>query len=202
MRFLFRSAFVMIVIVACFLVSNVQADSCARMEKSRPWDIGTEIPLDCETVSKAILPPLKDIPDLKALPKLSYADAESVLGPPYHQFISQNKLTVFFQKNAPIVIYYGGTENMPSKIGFSVSGHLDVNEIPSILNLGPAPSPFDGPAGPFWNDLGGFAQIEVHTPDYKYEGEFIYPVILHVNEGPISIEQAEKIKRAKREVSK
>lgn len=198
MRFSF--CLVAAMIVACFFISNAQAGSCAKMEKSLPWDIGTEIPLDCESVSKAISFPLKDIPDLKALSKLPYAEAESVLGPPYHQYVSNNELIVFFQKNTPFIIYYD--ENLPSTITFSVSGHLDVNEIPTLLNLGPASSPFDGPVGPFWNDLGGFAQVEVHNPDYKYNGEYIYSVILHVNEYHISIEQAEKVKRAKQEVSK
>lgn len=199
-----RILFCFIATLICLFCTtlDVQADYCARMAKTNAWDVGEEIPVDCELVLPHILLPIKSIPDFKVLSRSPYHVAESILGPPFHHFgsvfSSSGEYSAFFQEDAPILIDYSETTNLPIRILFGISGNLALNEIPLILKLGPPSKPLDGPVGPFWNDLSGFAQVEVHTPDYKYKGEFIYPVILHVNDARISVEHLEKIKRAKK----
>jgi hypothetical protein len=166
------------------------------MEKQRPWDLGREVAMECDQVLRMTWPGISrdNLPDLKRLLRATEAEAEAVLGRPFHSYEYGGELICFFLQGSPVTIHYKQDSGRPARILFSLTGIKSAEEIPGLLGLGPASSALAGPVGPYWNNLSGVRQLESHNPDFKYEGHFIYPVILHINDSPIPDEWKRNVK--------
>lgn len=169
------------------LADAQKTHDCARLVKMVPWEVGQEEQMDCEQVGKIIMSTVKSPPKLNLLARSSFQESKAVLGDPFHNYIYDGEVIAFFCQDGPIVIYYDERSGKPTKILMHVAAS-NINELTSFLGLKPLPVPLTGPVGPFWNDIQDFAQIELHNPDYKYNGRLIYPVIFHIDGHPISEE--------------
>lgn len=175
---------------AASLSSPGDATECAKMEKQRPWDMGREVAIECDQVMRGASSAISqgNLPDIKRLLQANISEAEVILGQPFHCYEYGGENICFFLQDSPITIQYNKDSGRPTKILFNLIGIESPEEIPRVLGLGPTSPALDGPVGPYWNNLNGVKQLESHNPDFKYEGHFIYPIILHIDESPISSE--------------
>ncbi|MDR2862001.1 MAG: hypothetical protein LBV07_05590 [Syntrophobacterales bacterium] len=157
------------------------------MVKKWPGDTGQEVSVACEEVLRITMPGISrdSLPDIKRLLQANVIDAKVILGRPFHCYEYGGENICFFRQNSPIVIHYNKDGGLPAKILFNLTGIKSAEDIPAILGVVPASPALEGPVGPYWNDINGVRQLESHNPDFKYEGYFIYPIILHIDKSPI-----------------
>ena len=166
------------------------ASDCARMERKWPWEPGQEVKYECNKIAKMTLSWIKkdELPDIQQLLQADIISSESILGQPFHCYEYNEEKVCFFQEDAPIIIGYNKNNGKPNTILFNLIQVESVESIPEILGLGLSSTPMKGPAGPFWNNLNGVKQLECHNPEFKYAGNWIYPIIIHIDKAPISTE--------------
>ncbi len=173
--------------IALLFAAPAGAQECARLERTDPGSPRQEVPMACEEVKKNTLTLVRQNPDVKRLAVATMDEAAELLGPPFHQYTSDNRTICFFREESFVAIHYDQVSGRPTDILFDVAGVSGPEAIPELLGLGPAPPPRRGAVGPVWNGLGGFAQVEVHDPEYIYHGEYVYPVILHITTAPVPV---------------
>ena len=158
-----------------------RSEPCGRVvmadADSRPQAV---IPLDCQLVRKKVLPVLRQRPDLKSLLTAPPETAAGILGPPFNSYDLEETAVKFYGRQEVISIHF--QDDRPTLILFDMAGAVPLKSAAAWLGFESLPPPVFERAinSLIWFDSGNNCIIQVKLPEYKLDGQYVYPVLIHL----------------------